>query len=622
MHGVKKLTLLVGMALALAGILYGLPGAKAAARSNGGTLTVTLSIDSLIALDLQEDGLINDGHDEIKVDYTLQDINNLSNGGSGVWGPFNMRTGDHYTTSDFAPISIEISEDSAIQVTISVTETEDRSSNNTSFPGPGTLTFQGRELLAGVVRTITFEWYGNLNHAEYEITFSLSAAAAKVPCWSNFPNTGQPDGTRQIAFYSDCEGNDDIYVIGADGSSIWRVIDDPAGDGYPVWSPDGNFMAFVSTRNNDTLDLFVANADGSDAHQITNNEDTEWLLSWSPDGTQIAFSSDRDGDEEIYVIDADGENIRQVTDNTVNDGYPRWSPDGTQIVYYSNLDGEYDIYVMDADGQNAKLLTQNTADDGYPAWSPDGKYIVFVSEPEGDSEIFVMDADGSNVRRLTTDSAGDITPSWSPDGTQIAFISDRDGDREVFVMDADGSNVQQLTANSSDEHMPTWLPDVQAASAAQPNEEMQIGEIIIQDARVESILGVNSMMLPNCSGSSALDVSKTFTKSIERELTFDVSADLNAEFNASFWNSAHLRLEAELEAKLGLKTKETLTEEITVEMHAAPGTTVTYEVEWVEMAVSGLLEVIDGDQIVYVPFSIPDTLHVNIQQPYQEDCPE
>ena len=229
-------------------------------------------------------------------------------------------------------------------------------------------------------------------------------------------------------------------------------------DGSPAWSPDGTQIAFASDRDGNE-EIYVMAADGSQPTRLTRNDADDWAPAWSPDGTQIAFASDRDGNEEIYVMAADGSQPTRLTRNSAEDGFPAWSPDGTQIAFHSNRDGNWEIYVMAADGSQPTRLTRNSADDWIPAWSPDGTQIAFVSYRDGNEEIYVMAADGSQPTRLTRNSADDVFPAWSPDGTQIAFASERDGNGEIYVMAADGSQPTRLTRNDADDWAPAWSPD-------------------------------------------------------------------------------------------------------------------------------------------------------------------
>ena len=101
-------------------------------------------------------------------------------------------------------------------------------------------------------------------------------------------------------------------------------------DGGPSFSPDGSKIAFFSDRDGD-YEIYVMNADGSNQTRLTNNPAVDAKASFSPDGSKIAFNSSRDGSArpsrsspenpsgvtnfEIYVMDADGSNQTRLTNN-------------------------------------------------------------------------------------------------------------------------------------------------------------------------------------------------------------------------------------------------------------------------------------------------------------------
>ena len=127
-------------------------------------------------------------------------------------------------------------------------------------------------------------------------------------------------------------------------------------------------ILFTSNRDGNE-EIYVMNADGSNQTRITNNHSIDSLAEWSPDGSKITFYSDRDGNNEIYSMNADGSNQTRLTNNSADDRYSIWSPDGSKIAFTSNRDGNYEIYVMNADGTNPIRLTNNSADDENPSWS-------------------------------------------------------------------------------------------------------------------------------------------------------------------------------------------------------------------------------------------------------------
>ena len=85
----------------------------------------------------------------------------------------------------------------------------------------------------------------------------------------------------RIAFVSTRAGNAEIYVMNADGSDQTNLINDPAVDSAPTWSPDGAKIAFYSDRDGNG-EIYVMNADGSDQTNLTNDPEDDWAPAWSP----------------------------------------------------------------------------------------------------------------------------------------------------------------------------------------------------------------------------------------------------------------------------------------------------------------------------------------------------
>jgi len=92
----------------------------------------------------------------------------------------------------------------------------------------------------------------------------------------------------------------------------------------PVWSPDGGRVAFVS-QENESDDIWVINADGSKPRNLTRNL-WEWdkYPSWSPDSRRIVFWSNREFRKQIYVMDADGGNVRNISNTEWDEYDPVW----------------------------------------------------------------------------------------------------------------------------------------------------------------------------------------------------------------------------------------------------------------------------------------------------------
>ena len=297
----------------------------------------------------------------------------------------------------------------------------------------------------------------------------------------------EPAAAERIAFTSDRDGNDEIYVMNADGSGVTRVTDNPAADSEPTWSPDGTKIAFTTNRDDPDpstcadsfpfceTQIYVMDADGSNQTRISNIPGEQAASpAWSHDGSRIAFAAIREGIGSISTMNPDGSGVTRVTDNPPesiieSDFNPAWSPDDLQLVFAGlprSRRGHTAIFTSDVDGSRLSRITIPEGMifnfDGDPTWSPDGSRIAYsTGDPGGDPEppaIFIMNADGSSQTPITDGSALDQEPAWSPDGSRIAFSRGPFGSRDIYVMGADGSGQTNLTNNPANDSQPAWSP--------------------------------------------------------------------------------------------------------------------------------------------------------------------
>lgn len=279
--------------------------------------------------------------------------------------------------------------------------------------------------------------------------------------------TGIPTPTPEslmgeIAFVSDRDGNEQIYVMNADGSDQRRVTHTSTDCVEPSWSPDGTRIAYsVEWEDFFTQEIYVIDTDGSNQHLLFKTSYSAGDPTWSPDGSLIAFVTDDHPTypglfTDIAVMNPDGTNvqfIRYPWGSSSED--PAWSPDGKQIAFSGGAESWYYIVVMNADGTNLRNLTEDidwTHQTWSPAWSPDGQFIAFSAWALGGGGLglYVMNADGSNPRLLIDNS---LNPTWSPDGKHIAF----DYGSDIYVVDVDGSNLRRLTTSPGLDYDPTWI---------------------------------------------------------------------------------------------------------------------------------------------------------------------
>ncbi len=185
------------------------------------------------------------------------------------------------------------------------------------------------------------------------------------PAWS-------PDMSR-LTFVSSIDGNWEIHTMNpSDSASVRRLTHNPTYDYSPHWSPDGKYIGYVSQKSGQD-DIWIMRADGDDQRNLTPDTNEEISFSWSPDGTKLLYSSRKpkssfenvpdvnlgnasNNSSEIYLLDLKTTEIKRLTTNDYLDVYPSWSPDGRQIAYCSCKTGHLRIYLMDINGNNSSLL--------------------------------------------------------------------------------------------------------------------------------------------------------------------------------------------------------------------------------------------------------------------------
>ncbi len=232
---------------------------------------------------------------------------------------------------------------------------------------------------------------------------------------------------------------------------IYAIRTVTAGAEQASWSPDGRSVAF-SLRG----DIWVMPASGGMARQLTSGPDQDQWPVFSPDGRYVAFFSDRSGNKDIWIIPSGGGALSQLTDDKADDFFHSWSPDGRYLAFCSTRSGNKDIWLLDLNTRKTAQLTNDPQADDDPCFSPDGRWIAFDSGRSGTQNIYVMPSGGGQARRLTSGSFDQI-PTWSPDGRFIAFEAQvaQGVPSGIWMIAADGSSAVQVDPHGSS---PRWCP--------------------------------------------------------------------------------------------------------------------------------------------------------------------
>lgn len=186
-------------------------------------------------------------------------------------------------------------------------------------------------------------------------------------------------------------------------------------------SPDGK-RAVITARG----DVFSVPVEHGVTRNLTQTTAHDRVAVWSPDGQYIAFISDRSGEEGIYVVDQKGGEARALT----SESYGRlddleWSPDSQMVLF---RDSKNYLRVVDMAG-NTKTVTHNQygPSNDY-TWSPDSQWIAFSRQEDNDqlSAIYLWSRESGDTHLATDPFFIAYGPEFSPDGQYLYYISDRE----------------------------------------------------------------------------------------------------------------------------------------------------------------------------------------------------
>ncbi len=308
-----------------------------------------------------------------------------------------------------------------------------------------------------------------------------------------------------------------IYLQSVSGQNPLDLSRDSAvDDDQPVFSPDGERIAFRSSREGGGI--FVMGRTGEAARRVTR---MGFKPTWSPDGTQLAFTTENvefnpqnsEGRSELWAVTVSTGETRRLNDGDAV--LASWSPHNRRIAYTQRganpLQG--DIWTIPVTGGTPAPVTSDKATDWNPAWSPDGNYLYFASDRGGSMNLWrvsideasgktrgepepittpapffahaSLSADGkrivytsalvtANIQQLALDLSGAVKgePSWvttgsrrwsdpdpSPDGEWVTFYSLVQPEGHLYVSHPDGTGLRQLTSDSAVDRLPRWSPD-------------------------------------------------------------------------------------------------------------------------------------------------------------------
>lgn len=319
-----------------------------------------------------------------------------------------------------------------------------------------------------------------------------------------------PDGKKMSFSYSEpAANNSDVYIKLLEDLSQIKFTDLDSHQGYGIWSPDGNYMAYVSVEDGNCA-IYKEPSFGGEKTRIGNCYRSPRDFVWSPDGKTIAFSdaTPEDQNRRIFFLNIKDQVSEQILpmEDDISDRSPAFSPDGKYLIFKRVINGRGDIYRMRISDKeltrltfdNSRILGLDVFDNGKqiafssdrggtwglwklpfmggettrfhindripvePKFATQGKRMIYKSIRD-QTWLWMIEKDGSTYKtpvQIAPSTRAEIHPSLSSDGNKVVFLSSRSGYFEIWVHDFETSTTTKLTSlEGSFINMPSWSPD-------------------------------------------------------------------------------------------------------------------------------------------------------------------
>jgi serine/threonine protein kinase len=292
-----------------------------------------------------------------------------------------------------------------------------------------------------------------------------------------------PDPRRNISAAAWAAGGEIVYlqaesVVSAAGSTALLVRQDAA-TGKVVsqsWSPssalvldvlgDGR-LVFDTRSPRQNLREATLSPGAADGRWLSRGESTDRQPVYSPDGEWVAFSSNRGGGMNLWLVSTATGNLRRVTDAHVN-WDPAFTRDGKRLLWSSNRGGNFEVWTADVDGSGPRQVTQDGGNAENPTATPDGKWIAYSSGNPQKAGLWKIRPDGSGATQVVKGRVS--LPDLSPDGRHVVYrvfsgkypavlkvVRLEDGQAEPFEIAVDARRRTTVTLGRA-----RWMPDGKA----------------------------------------------------------------------------------------------------------------------------------------------------------------
>jgi TolB protein len=232
----------------------------------------------------------------------------------------------------------------------------------------------------------------------------------------------------------------------------------------PAWSPDGQWIAYVSFESHLSA-VYVQRVLTGQRTCVSMRAGINGAPAWSPDSKKLALTLSGDsGHPQIYVLDLATQHLTRLTDTPAINTEATWSPDGRSIYFTSDRAGEPQIYKIGATpGSPPQRITFTDEYNAGPHLSPDGKLMAMTTRDDSGSYRIAVQNLTSGDFRVLTHGRLDQSPSFAPNGASIIYAQ-RPGQGQAGILatiSVDGLTGLSLKPTQGEVRDPAWGPFIQ-----------------------------------------------------------------------------------------------------------------------------------------------------------------